>query len=762
MSIRHHTRWWSFALLGGMGTLVACRNDGIAPSNAPPANIEVAGTLSRTAVVGVSIPGALAVKVTDANGRPVVNTAVALAVTLGNGSTSPRVALTDANGLATAMWTLGTIVGVNEVTASVTGVDAQIKFEATGTAGPVSTIAFAPPSARLLVTVDSTRITAQSLDSFGNVTSPAPTFTVRDPTLVSIDSLGVIRALRRGAGTYVIATAGATRDSALVTVLAPGQSPCTAVANPVDLAIGQVVTDVSGVGFCVRGSTDSAEFALIPYYNSGVPSASAQIGVLGQGLSPLPLPSPAALYPSMTVRPVFPPLIPDDAFESRLRDRERIEAAKRMPGGVPLSARRDFLPGKATTPVVPAIGDVMKLNVNAMDFCDNPDFRLGRVVAISDRAIVVADTANPPGGFTAAEYQSIAVTFDTLVDPVDRGAFGSPTDIDNNGHVIMFFTRAVNEMTPSGANSVVLGFFYQRDLYPKTASPGPCAGSNTGELFYLMVPDAAGVVNQNPRSKAQVVSFTNGTVAHEYQHLINASRRMYVNGGGTNFEEKWLDEGLAHTAEELNFFRASGRTPRSNIDASAFNDPKFLDAFSTFELNNFRRYQTYLVLPETQSPIGFDMFDDDLPTRGAIWNFLRFAADHLAVGQENTFWYNLVNSKTSGIANLTSALGVAPNSLLRDWVVSVFLDDNAPNVDPRFQQPSWNLRSALTGSGVSLEYPLATHILSDNVVSSTTLWGNAGSFFRFSVAKGQEALLTVTSGGQTLPSTVQLAIVRVR
>jgi hypothetical protein len=29
-----------------------------------------------------------------------------------------------------------------------------------------------------------------------------------------------------------------------------------------------------------------------------------------------------------------------------------------------------------------------------------------------------------------------------------------------------------------------------------------------------------------------VLTLTNGTVAHEYQHLTNASRRMYVNGVG--------------------------------------------------------------------------------------------------------------------------------------------------------------------------------------------------------------------------------------
>ena len=78
----------------------------------------------------------------------------------------------------------------------------------------------------------------------------------------------------------------------------------------------------------------------------------------------------------------------------------------------------------------------MQLNANALDFCDNPQLRTGRVAAITDKAIVVADTSNPAGGFTDAEYQSIGVTFDTLVDPVDRAAFGAPSDIDNNGHVI--------------------------------------------------------------------------------------------------------------------------------------------------------------------------------------------------------------------------------------------------------------------------------------------------------------------------------------
>ena len=746
-----------------LSALVACGHDGpTGPSNGPPAHLDAGVDLTRTGTVGTAVTGGLVVKVTDASGRPVQGAGVAFAVTLGNGSTSPRLATTNSSGLATTVWTLGTITGQNEVTATVSGLSTPIKFSAIGVSGPVSSISVSPPSARLLPSIDTTRLTIRSLDAFGNSATPAPTLTVRDPSVVSIDANGLVRALKRGASTYVVASAGGKADSALITVLATGQSICTGAATPIELNVGQVLTDVSGSGVCVHASSASVEYALVPFYNSSIPSASVPIEIRGQGVAPLSFPV-ASLNPFQPNLIPTPTLVPDDNFEFRLRERERIEMPKRIESARSwMGARRSVIASGSVAQAIPNVGDLLKLNTNAVDWCDNPDIRTGRVAAITDKAIIVADTANPAGGFTDADYRSIGVTFDTLIDPLDRAAFGAPSDIDNNGHVIIFFTRAVNERTAQGSSSVVLGLFYARDLYPKTASPGPCAGSNVAEMFYLLVPDPTGVVNGNKRTTAQVQTFTNGTIAHEYQHLINASRRMYVNSAGTNTEEPWLNEGLSHIAEELAFFRSAGRTPRQNLDFSSFSDPAFASAYSVFENNNFNRYRTYLARPEQQAPLGFDAFDDDLPTRGAIWNFLRFTADHLAdPAQENSFWFNLVNTKATGIPNLTNALGKAPNSVLRDWAISVFLDDNAPNVDPRFQQPSWNLRSAMTAGGSQL-FSLATRTLTDNATATTTLVGDGVSFFRFSVPSSQDALLTVTSSGLALPSTVQLALVRVR
>ncbi|MEP6492745.1 MAG: hypothetical protein ABJF01_08710 [bacterium] len=771
MTSRFFSRWWRLSLLAA---IAACGNDAVGPSNSPPAHLEASTALTRSAAVGVTIPAGIVVKVTDASGRPVLGATVAFAVTQGNGSTNPRVAVTDSKGQATTAWTIGTVLGANEVTATVNGVTAPVKFQASGTPGPVASISLSPTTLRLLPTVDSTRLTALSLDALGNTASPAPTLVARDPTLISVNAAGVIRALRRGAGTYIVATAGEKTDSVLVTVLAAGQSICTAVADPIDLALGQVVTDISALGVCVHASASNAEYAIIPYFNTFQPGATTTIELRAQGLSPLSLPS-ATLFSIPGGQQPAPTPIPDLAFESRLRQTERAQGTSRIAGarawfharpprgGRPASATTEAAAAAAAAQAAPAIGDILKLNVNATDYCDNADYRTGKIVAITNKAIIVADTANPAGGFTDGEYQSIGVTFDTLVDPVDRGAFGAPSDIDNNGHVMIFFTRAVNEGTSSGSSSVRLGFFYNRDLLPKVSSPTvKCDGSNVAEIVYILVPDPNGVINTNVRTKDYVVTAANGTVSHEYQHLINASRRLYVNGVGETFEERWLDEGLAHEAEELNFWRAAGLSPRANLDAALFTNPKATAAYSTFMLNNFQRYKSYLARPETQSPVGFDQFDDDLPTRGAIWDFLRFAADRFPADQENAFWFKLVNSNTSGLANLTNALGVAPNSLMRDWAISAFMDDNAPNVDPRFQEPSWNLRSAMTNGGTSLAFPLTTRLLNDNGQVSTILAGNGVSFYRFSVANGQDALITATSNGQPLPSTIQLAVVRVK
>ena len=107
-------------------------------------------------------------------------------------------------------------------------------------------------------------------------------------------------------------------------------------------------------------------------------------------------------------------------------------------------------------------------------------------------------------------------------------------------------------------------------------------------------------------------------------------------------------------------------------------------------------------------------------------------------------------------------LGQSPDPFLRDWAISVYVDDNAVGADPRYEQPTWDMRSAMVGSGAEPSFPLATRPLFNNVPTSVLLSGGSASFIRFAVASGTDALLTVTAANQPLPAAVQLAVVRVR
>jgi hypothetical protein len=243
-------------------------------------------------------------------------------------------------------------------------------------------------------------------------------------------------------------------------------------------------------------------------------------------------------------------------------------------------------------------------------------------------------------------------------------------------------------------------------------------------------------------------------VAHEYQHLINASRRMYVNTAATDFEETWLDEGLSHVAEELLFFAESGLKPRANIDATLLRTSStYVDAFNNDAISNFSRFGRYLAAPSANSPFADD---DELATRGATWSFLRYAADRTG-SDDGTTWMQLVNSTTSGVANLTNVFGSGLTALARDWATSVFADDLTAT-DAPFQQSTWNLRSLFAALQTNGAYPLSTTALSASSPTSVNVSGGSAAYLRFSVAAGQTAAIQ----WNTLPSNVQLTLVRTR
>lgn len=415
-------------------------------------------------------------------------------------------------------------------------------------------------------------------------------------------------------------------------------------------------------------------------------------------------------------------------------------------GQVTIVATAGGVSGRRDLTVVAAGTTLRTFNVATASACSAPDNRTFRRVAVSQFAEIWADVDNPPGGFTDAEYEELAREFDRVAWPTVVDAFGPPSDIDGNGRVLILYTRAVNELTEPGRDSFIGGFFFARDLFPRQSTPrlSACPASNEAEMFYMLVPDPQGVVNNNVRRKEDVRRGTVNTLVHELQHLVNASRRLFVNNA-PGFEETWLDEGLSHIVEELAFYRESGLAPRQNLTIDDLRaSQQRLDAANRHAVQNLARISLYLENPAAHTP--FDV-DDGLETRGAAWQFLRFVADQPGRNAE-AFFRALGNAQSAGIDNLGAALGEPASALFRNWAVGKHLDDFLPGVPDRFRHRSWNFRSVLPALGRNEgRYPLAVTTLPDGAERTVSVRAGSAAHFRLVAASSAPVRLAVAPGG---------------
>jgi hypothetical protein len=594
-------------------------------------------------------------------------------------------------------------------------------------------------------------LTATVRSAVGTVI-PGQTITwgTTDGAVLTVDGSGVATGAGVGSAS-ITATSGARSGSATL-----GVCP--------NLAVGGAYTAVMPLAssLCFGGGAGAQEFTYMPLNLST--SSALSLTLTGTGIQavtgpPSPDRIPTGLsglrQPSedLSIASDVPILERDAArFSSLLRTRA---ASMR---------RADGLSNIVTPNVVPSVGDLMDLNTNSA--CSgSPSVRTGQVRSVSQHLIIVGDTANPGGGFTTAQYDSIALEFDSIAWPVDSANFGAPTDLDNNGHVVAFFTRAVNELSPPASSSVVLGFFAPKDVF----GTDDCSNSNGqatvgAELFYMLVPDPAGAVNSNVRTVSFVRGNTTGTLGHEFQHMINGMRRAYVTGASF-FETGFLNEGLSHVAEELMFYRASGMTPRSNVGpgtnatSGVQLNSKRVTAYNSYESQNIGRFRSWLQRPDTSGALKNNA--NSLAVRGAIWAFLRYSADRVN-GNDQTFWFNLVNSNLEGIPNIQNAIGGAsPTDWERDFTAALYADDNAFSVAAQYTNPSWNFRALyalLFGTYSLLPRPLTNNTGLTLSYSS----GGGTAYGRFGVPASGFAKVTALSGGVAPVSPYALIVVRTK
>ena len=659
-----------------------------------------------------------------------------------------------------------------------------------GTDGPTAPAAVASVSVSASLTTlsvgQTATLTASPKDASGNVlTGRTVTWATSNAAVATVSAAGIVTAVSLGSATMTATVDGKTAQTT-ITVSASGAS-CAGV-TPVSVAVGQVRT-LAGTErstLCLTSTGQAAEYVLIPA-NLSATGAGATVNFSASNTSTA-LGPPAAVQAtqaaagsvvsSVGIRDMSAlqsaqgRMARNIGFERALRAREH--ELHRTIGAAQIRAMRSAAGQLRTSNVTglapnPSIGALVTLNAQSQFACSNPINRTGKVVAVSAATIVVEDTLRPSGGFSAAEYLSIATTFDTLIYAADTTAFGAPADIDGNGRIVMFFTTAVNQLTTNAsgaATGVIGGFFFDRDLIPPTTPNmfvnSTCATSNNGEMFYLPVVDAGKTINNFFSDKAALFAEINGTTVHEFQHLINASRRFYITTEFVEEEEGWLNEGMSHIAEELLYYKVTGLSAKADLDfftsRTSNGRQPLMDAYQT---DNMDRFNRYLLGPESTSAY-LDATDaNDLQTRGATWGLLRYALDQSS-GANATNLRALVNAPNEGMLNFNTVFSGIGGlfGALRGYLVALYTDNTTFGVAPAYTNPSWNFREWLPHFvSNSSKFPLPTRALLGQPVQVSLVAGGA-AYLRFRVEAGATAGVAITFGGAAVSSAVDLILVR--
>jgi len=362
-----------------------------------------------------------------------------------------------------------------------------------------------------------------------------------------------------------------------------------------------------------------------------------------------------------------------------------------------------------------------------------------------------------PTAFTDPNWQNFGQVFDNDLFPIDLNAFGSPSDIDANGHVIVLFTPVVNGLVDpveDGCGSYVAGFFTGFDLVSTSAN------SNRAEVFYASVPDPTGSKGC-PLPIAQVNLLTPATFIHELQHMISYNEHVLTRNGRE--ENVWLNEGLSLIAEELGAKHYEEKYPAPLGRTRP--DQLFPDSARGFIEFNLGYAYDWLTSTRDTSITTFDDFGS-LSERGAAWIFLRWLGDQ----KGEAIYRTLVQTNLRGIANVSAAAGESFPTLFGDFSVALWTD-SLPGVareaiPPRYRFTSRNFReiygrlSAQSPGGFPRIYPVDPTLLDFGTSDSGSMPVGTMDFFVLRTAGAPSpALLRFSRPDRTqLPNSAQAQV----
>ena len=239
------------------------------------------------------------------------------------------------------------------------------------------------------------------------------------------------------------------------------------------------------------------------------------------------------------------------------------------------------------------------------------------------------------------------------------------------------------------------------------------------------------------RSKQDVLDVTPGTLAHEYQHLINAGRRIYVNNAD-DFEEVWLNEGLSHIAEELLYYqrRAASRRGRTST-SNAFGDRRRRSTRSTTTQATTSAATRSSSASRRRRRCTATTTRWRRAARPGTAALSRRSSRHA----DGDTWTQLVNTHDDGQHESAHVFGATYMTQIRDWATSVFTDD-VTGVDRRAVPRAELEHAQHLPESVNSDEPAARHVSADGRPASDASPANV------SVDRGRRGVPPLLGAGE--------------
>lgn len=754
-------------LVGASLALTACGGDSSGPCD-PPAPVLVASVAVAAAASTVEVGGLLQLTATarDASGNVIAGRATTWT------STNQGVATVNSAGLVNAV-----SAGNVTINATVDGVSGGIQLTIT-----------APPPVMLSSVSPNPLVPGQSATLTGAGFSTVPAANVVSiggtPAMVNV-------ATQTSLTVTVPATLCTPPGSVAVTVTVGGRQ-----SNPIQQPVqtsGTAVPSGANAGeltflqseFCLQFSAAAAETYLVGVQNFGSDVSNvttASVALAASAPSPVYASRPEAIRIQRAVE--APPV--DMARALRwARHREAERELRRRERALPVAEFAQGIRGQASVvneaiasiPAVVNVGDNVTIRVpDRDDLCDN-FFEITTVVKyVGTKSVWLEDTGNPTGGLSDTDYQNLANTFDSQILATITDYFGTPSDLDGNGRIVVVVTKEVNK-------SDILGFTTTADFSTS------CGSSDNGEIYYARAVDADGQFGQ-AYTLEEALDDAPQLLAHEVTHIAQFSIRIFQSGFQGVLQTIWELEGQATFAEEVVGHFVTGHTTGQNYgfdvawDCASQNTPCTDPDGIAWYIAPFVDMALYYGFdPDASDPQTIPIAGAphlcswlDLTSNGNTgpcyagrevygvpWLLLRYLSDQYGSqfpGGEKEFHRRMILGNRAGFDNIATLIGRPMDRLLAEWAATLYVDDRVPGADSRLTLSSWNLydieQRLVTPARLRPEQRSFGNF-------STTVSVRAGStaYFLISGARGASALRVRDPGEGNLPGNMRVWFTRI-